>query len=126
MTRYEELLKRPEWDVKRKEILKRDNYQCRECEARDCVLEVHHHFYEINTMPWDYDDDVLITLCSECHEREEFLKNFDVFERRYLHRLGITRNKLSRLTCALSKRFDPLHNSEINREFNKILNQIRG
>ena len=30
-------------------------------------LHVHHTYYILSNKPWDYPDDALITLCSECH-----------------------------------------------------------
>jgi len=126
MPTYKELLQDPRWDVKRKEILKRDNYQCRECEAIDCVLQVHHHYYILNTMPWEYDDEIMITLCESCHEEEEFLKNWDVLQRQYLYTIGLTRKKLGVLTSALSQTIGECSESEVNREFKKLIQKIRG
>jgi len=31
-------------------------------------LHVHHEYYQDNTLPWDYPDDALRTLCWMCHE----------------------------------------------------------
>lgn len=31
-------------------------------------LEVHHKYYQLGLMPWEYDDDALTTLCWYCHE----------------------------------------------------------
>lgn len=36
-------------------------------------LEVHHTRYILNRLPWDYDNDDLITLCNHCHT--EFHQN---------------------------------------------------
>ncbi len=30
-------------------------------------LQVHHKYYILNRLPWNYDDNVLITLCNWCH-----------------------------------------------------------
>lgn len=32
-------------------------------------LNVHHKFYQKGNMPWEYDDDALITLCGPCHQK---------------------------------------------------------
>jgi 5-methylcytosine-specific restriction endonuclease McrA len=106
MSNYSELLKDPRWQVKRIAILKRDNFTCQECGARNTMLHVHHHFYTVDTNPWDYDDCMLITLCEECHINEEFLKNFDTLSYRYLLTIGFTRNKISKLIAALSQRLN--------------------
>jgi hypothetical protein len=31
-------------------------------------LEVHHKFYVLGSLPWDYSDDALVTLCNWCHQ----------------------------------------------------------
>ena len=62
------------WQQKRKSILARDLNKCVICqEAKD--LQVHHRQYHfINRLnrfkePWDYANELLITLCSVCHKR---------------------------------------------------------
>lgn len=30
-------------------------------------LQVHHKYYVLNSLPWDYPDDALVTLCNWCH-----------------------------------------------------------
>lgn len=64
---YSEKLKDPRWQRKRLEILERDNFTCRDCQATDKHLHVHHCHYEKD--PWDASNDVLLTLCEDCHER---------------------------------------------------------
>ncbi len=70
---YGELLRTLQWQEKRKQILKRDNYQCRNCGSAH-GLEVHHRQYHkikrINDFrkPWAYHDSNLVTLCSRCHQ----------------------------------------------------------
>ena len=46
------------------------------CQAYNCttpqaILQVHHLDYFSNKDPWNYPDDMLITLCSVCHKKEE-------------------------------------------------------
>jgi 5-methylcytosine-specific restriction endonuclease McrA len=70
---YLSLLKNPRWFKKRKEILDRDGHKCRNCGATK-NLHVHHKQYHYHkstktqTLPWDYDDKYLITLCEVCHD----------------------------------------------------------
>lgn len=59
----------PRWQKKRLEIFRRDNFTCRECNSKDIELHCHHCFYETGLAPWDYPDDSLLTLCSDCHEQ---------------------------------------------------------
>lgn len=37
------------------------------CALSFSTLHVHHKLYILNRKPWGYNDDVLITLCSDCH-----------------------------------------------------------
>lgn len=65
---YDPLLQDANWIEKREEVLKRDDYKCRYC-GDNTKLEVHHIFYMVDKLPWQYPDKLLITLCSECHSR---------------------------------------------------------
>lgn len=69
---YSELLQRPEWKAKRQTILERDKFKCVICGSTE-HLHVHHKRYRIDpktgnkVLPWEYDDDELVTLCSYHH-----------------------------------------------------------
>lgn len=70
---YSDLLKDIRWLEKRKKILERDDYHCVSCINKDGGdlgkhLEVHHLFYKKGLLPWEYDDEDLITLCDNCHD----------------------------------------------------------
>ena len=56
------------WQLKRKDIIKRDKV-CQRC-GSDKYLDVHHTYYLYGYKPWEYDDEYLITLCRNCHNRE--------------------------------------------------------
>lgn len=78
---YKEALLDPRWDQKRKIILKRDNYKCTDCGATNVKLHVHHIKYkEYGTMPWDYDNDQLTSLCDKCHKKVHNIKINNIFE----------------------------------------------
>lgn len=64
---YQELLKDPKWISKRNQILSRDKNTCQFCGAQDKYLHVHHKEYWDGHLPWEYPDEMLITLCDECH-----------------------------------------------------------
>ena len=70
---YGALLFRPEWRAKRTEILTRDKC-CVICNSSDS-LHVHHRQYHFVVrenkfkLPWEYSDNLLITLCESCHKR---------------------------------------------------------
>lgn len=63
---YAAKLRDPRWQRKRLEILQRDNWTCRHCNAKDKPLQVHHAIY-LRIDPWEYPDHLLQTLCDECH-----------------------------------------------------------
>lgn len=65
--KYAEKLKDPRWQMRRWEILERDDYTCQRCLETDGVLNVHHIRYTPRCEPWDSPDDDLITLCENCH-----------------------------------------------------------
>lgn len=71
-TSYSDLLRRTEWQLRRRTILRRDGFRCRNCGA-GAELEVHHRQYRrlrrsgAFVMPWKYSDELLVTLCRPCH-----------------------------------------------------------
>lgn len=69
---YQELLKHPNWQKKRLQILERDNFTCQDCCDTEKTLHVHHKIYINGKSPWEYENDLLITLCEDCHEYETF------------------------------------------------------
>jgi hypothetical protein len=70
MSEYSEKLRDPRWQKKRLEILERDKFTCQYCGHDDLTLTVHHKTYNKKTEPWEYPDDMLITLCEGCHKDE--------------------------------------------------------
>lgn len=66
---YQELLKDPRWIKRRNEILTRDKNTCQSCGAQDKYLHVHHLNYWDGFLPWEYPDDMLVTLCKDCHKK---------------------------------------------------------
>lgn len=71
---YGALLFDPKWRSRREEILKRDFNSCVVCKA-SAGLQVHHRQYHFIVQqnqfkpPWDYPDNLLITLCELCHKK---------------------------------------------------------
>ena len=81
---YREKLLDKRWEIKRNQILKRDNFHCVIC-GNSKYLVVHHKLYHYSKIlnrffdPWDYKDSYLITLCESCHKRGHELYNIPVF-----------------------------------------------
>lgn len=65
---YSELLKDPRWQKKRLEILQRDNFFCQSCGDSKNTLHVHHASYDDSLLPWEFENEDLITLCEVCHK----------------------------------------------------------
>lgn len=68
---YNKLLSTPEWKAKRDEVLKERNYTCERCGSQT-KLQVHHTFYDMEVMPWEYKNESLLVLCNKCHYEEHF------------------------------------------------------
>lgn len=70
---YYELLRDPQWQRKRLEIMQRADFECEECGSKDSTLSVHHSYYEKGLMPWDYPSESLHCLCWKCHQQAQEL-----------------------------------------------------
>lgn len=66
---YGALLRHPHWQMKRAEILLRDDCTCQECGDDKGGLHVHHKQYISGRMPWEYASGMLVTLCDGCHAK---------------------------------------------------------
>lgn len=64
---YGNLLQTFEWKFKRLKVLIRDKYECADCKSRNSNNHVHHLFYLQDKLPWDIEDNGLLTLCYKCH-----------------------------------------------------------
>jgi hypothetical protein len=92
---YSEKLKSPKWQKKRLEILERDDFMCQCCGDTESQLQVHHKKYIFGKDVWDYNNDLLITFCSDCHKQVTELKkdvknriDLDFIYPEYLQELG--------------------------------------
>lgn len=68
---YYELLKHPNWQRKRLEVLQRANFECENCGSKEATLNVHHSYYEKGFAPWEYPDESLHCLCEDCHKQTQ-------------------------------------------------------
>ena len=75
MNNYSEKLKYPRWQKKRLEIFQRDEFKCQSCGNTEKTLAVHHRIYLRGKDPWDYPNELLITLCCVCHEEETMCRS---------------------------------------------------
>jgi hypothetical protein len=65
---YKEQLQDPRWQKKRLEILNRDDFKCQYCKSGKITLHVHHLCYLKGLKIWEYDNELLITLCKDHHD----------------------------------------------------------
>lgn len=72
---YAQKFKDPRWQKKRLKILERDNFECQICFDEKSTLHIHHYIYIKEREPWEYSDELLVTLCEDCHE---FIKEVDL------------------------------------------------
>ena len=61
---YPELLLTVEWQEKRLIVLTRDARRCRKCGCSDTEqrLQVHHEHYILERLPWEYPEELLVTM----------------------------------------------------------------
>lgn len=72
MSTYYNQIKSPLWQRKRLEIFKRDDFKCTICGSTDKQLQVHHLCYFPNLNIWEYDDELLQTVCDQHHKELTF------------------------------------------------------
>ena len=77
---YKEQLKHPKWQKKRLEIMQRDGFKCRCCHnLKEDQLNVHHIIYDKEyKFVWEYPNELLITVCSDCHKGEHELNQYNI------------------------------------------------
>lgn len=63
---YKQQLRSKKWKEKRQSILERDNFCCVKCNSKE-NLQVHHTLYIKGRKAWEYNNKLLITVCSSCH-----------------------------------------------------------
>lgn len=71
---YARKLQDPRWQKRRLEILEKAGWECENCGNASKTLHVHHKHYEWGRDPWEYPDENLECLCSECHEQVGMLQ----------------------------------------------------
>lgn len=64
---YAEKLKDPRWQRRRLEILSAADFKCRDCGSGEKTLHVHHVRYLPGREPWEYPDELLRSVCEDCH-----------------------------------------------------------
>ena len=78
---YSVLLNSFEWQYKRFKILYRDKFKCVDCGELSRSLHVHHLYYLKNEMPWEIEDDALVSLCRNCHTKRHEIGNIFIYKK---------------------------------------------
>lgn len=120
MKDYRELLKDKRWIEKRNKILTRDKNTCQFCGCQHRYLHVHHKKYEKDKMPWEYEDDELITVCGECHEivtedSKNLYENF-LYLRDNMRSFGFSDSILNSLLSNLATFFECYPEETLNKQ----------
>lgn len=78
-SKYQAELSTKHWQDRSHAIKTRDNLKCQafNCATPDSPLQVHHIDYISHQRPWQYPDDMLVSLCSTCHEKEQTRYHFE-------------------------------------------------
>ena len=78
MSKWSSAFRDSRWQQKRLEVMERDQWKCQSCHkgGEGVTLNVHHIYYEKGKDPWEYENDLLITWCEDCHtKRHKIQKN---------------------------------------------------
>lgn len=98
---YTERLADPRWQRKRLEVMNRDNWTCQRCGDSSMQLEVHHVEYWEGKKPWEYPDDMLVTVCRTCHQKEDERPKHEKYLIQSLQTYGFLAGDLLALSCML-------------------------
>ena len=98
---YSERLTDPKWQKRRLEILQRDNWKCTYCGNDKIELQVHHVDYIPGIKVYEYPDDMLKTLCIECHQNENNREKLEVNLSNTLKMKGFMIGDLLSLSCLI-------------------------
>lgn len=128
---YKEKLKDPRWESVRKRILSRDNNICQLCGSPN-NLHVHHKYYVLDKEPWEYPDDVLITLCDLCHRVQHHKEPEDLLKQRLVNLVNefvfmFTKSILEKDPLLITK-YNALPEREkdyVIRQLNQLLDDLR-
>lgn len=80
---YSALLNCFEWKYKRLRIIYRDYGICQICRKYSLNNHVHHTYYIKDKLPWEIDDDALLTLCQNCHIKIHQTTEIKVYKLNY-------------------------------------------
>lgn len=101
------MLESPLWQKKRLFIFERDNWTCCCCGEKTKSLHIHH--WQYGSAPWEVDDDMLITVCKDCHlfiTKNKTASLEETLQLINLQRKGIKLNNIENTLMALAIKND--------------------
>jgi 5-methylcytosine-specific restriction endonuclease McrA len=98
---YSDKLQLPSWQKRRLEVMQRDSWSCRSCGETKIQLQVHHVDYIPGIDPADYPDDMLVTLCQVCHDKERGRDKLETHLATTLKMKGFLLSDLLALSCKI-------------------------
>lgn len=113
---YSEQIKSPEWKKKRLRILYRDNHKCMNCNSK-IKLQVHHIGYIKDRLIHEYEDEMLITLCSSCRQ---ILSELKLDLKQFIDNNFVYPKKIQNLVCVIGM-LSELSDFEFNELNNYVL-----
>lgn len=78
---YKEQLAHPKWQRKRLEVFDVWGFVCDMCGDEESQLHIHHKHYIKGRMAWEYDNDLLVPVCKNCHEQIHLAEKGIEYER---------------------------------------------
>lgn len=105
---YAEKLLDPLWQQKKSSIQIRDQFTCQKCGDKKTELHVHHRHYISGRLPWDYPDNLLITLCKPCHMEEELYADIGQNMLQVLHNYGYFNTEIKDILNKLIESRQPI------------------
>lgn len=118
---YEKYLRTVFWKEIKEWVLERDNYKCVICntvKSRFCELEVHHRSYDVEVLE-GRDDEMLVSLCPQCHKLIEFYP--DSRKRSSLHEKEEQYLKLKRLHAEIESNGLPIKLIRYSRKGSELI-----
>jgi len=92
---YFDDLKHPLWQKRRLEVFNSENWKCQECQSTTKQLTVHHSIYVNKWHLWEYPDELLLSLCEDCHlERQNVEESLRIELMKRLKRVPLKRLKI--------------------------------
>lgn len=65
----------PEWQRKAAQVKEAAGWRCEDCGTKEKPLDAHHTAYIHGRDYHDYPNELLMSLCRECHEKRQNLEN---------------------------------------------------